>query len=73
MLRNIIGFEIAVTKIEAKFKLSQNRSREEQENIIGSLSAAADTTVSDVSQLMQEQCLGITARRENEDKAGKKK
>ena len=30
MLSHIVGFEIAVTKIEAKFKLSQNRTREEQ-------------------------------------------
>ena len=30
MLSHIVGFEIAVTKIEAKFKLSQNRTKEEQ-------------------------------------------
>ena len=30
MLGHIVGFEIAVTKIEAKFKLSQNRTKEEQ-------------------------------------------
>ena len=59
MLSHIVGFEIAVTKIEAKFKLSQNRSKEEQGNIITSLGSAADTAVSGVAQLMLEQGLGL--------------
>jgi transcriptional regulator len=60
MLKHIVGFEITVTKIEAKFKLSQNRAREEQQNIIESLAAAADTAISGVAQLMRDQCLGNT-------------
>jgi len=55
MLSHIVGFEITVTKIEAKFKLSQNRTREEQANIIASLGRAEDTAVSGVSRMMQEQ------------------
>ncbi len=43
MLSHIVGFEIAVTKIEAKFKLSQNRTRDEQQHIIESLSAQPPT------------------------------
>ena len=58
MLSHIVGFEIAVTKIEAKFKLSQNRTREEQANIIESLGAATDTAVTGVARLMQELGLG---------------
>jgi transcriptional regulator len=58
MLSHIVGFEIAATTIEAKFKLSQNRTKEEQENVIASLNTAADTTVSGVAQLMREQNLG---------------
>ena len=58
MLSHIVGFEIAVTKIEAKFKLSQNRTREEQSNVIASLEKAEDTAVSGVSRLMQAQKLG---------------
>jgi transcriptional regulator len=58
MLSHIVGFEIAVTKIEAKFKLSQNRTREEQGNVIASLSQATDSTVSGVARLMREQGLG---------------
>jgi transcriptional regulator len=59
MLSYIVGFEIAVTKIEAKFKLSQNRTKEEQTNVIRSLGKAEDTAISGVSRLMQEQGLGV--------------
>ncbi len=58
MLSHIVGFEIAVTKLEAKFKLSQNRTKEEQANVIASLRKADDTAISGVSRLMQEQGLG---------------
>ena len=58
MLSHIVGFEIAVTKIEAKFKLSQNRTKEEQTNVITSLEKAEDTAISGVSRLMREQGLG---------------
>jgi transcriptional regulator len=58
MLSHIVGFEIAVTRIEGKFKLSQNRTKEEQQNVITSLNTSADTTVSGVAQLMRNQQLG---------------
>jgi transcriptional regulator len=58
MLSHIVGFEIAVSKIEAKFKLSQNRTREEQENVIASLGDAKDTSISGIRNLMREQGLG---------------
>ncbi len=64
MLGHIIGFEIAVTKIEAKFKLGQNRAKEEQDNMITSLGAAADTTVSGVAELMRQQGMGTKKERE---------
>jgi transcriptional regulator len=59
MLRQIVGFEIEVTKIEGKFKLSQNRPREDQANVIASLEKSDDTAVSGVSRLMREQGLGV--------------
>lgn len=59
MLRRIVGFEIEVTKIEAKFKLGQNRSREDQANVIASLEKSEDTVVSALSRLMREQGLGL--------------
>jgi len=58
MLGHIVGFEIGVEKIEAKFKLSQNRTREEQQRVIESLSGASDTAVSRTAQLMCEHGLG---------------
>jgi transcriptional regulator len=58
MLSHIVGMEIAVTKIEAKFKLSQNRSKEEQTNVITSLEKSPDTAISGVSRLMRQQNLG---------------
>ena len=59
MLSHIVGFEIAVTKLEAKFKLSQNRTKDEQQNIIESLSTSNDTAVSGTARLMCEQGLGV--------------
>jgi transcriptional regulator len=59
MLSHIVGIEIAVTSVEAKFKLSQNRTKEEQTNVIASLAKAEDTTVSGVSRLMRDQGLGV--------------
>lgn len=61
MLRQIVGFEIFATKLEGKFKLSQNRSREDQENVIASLQKAEDSVVSGVAQMMKEQRLGKLA------------
>lgn len=63
MLSHIVGFEIAVDKIEAKFKLSQNRTRQEQQNIIDSLSRASDTAISGTAELMRQQGLGIKAQK----------
>jgi transcriptional regulator len=59
MLSHIVGFEIAVTKLEAKFKLSQNRTKNEQQHIIDSLRGASDTAVSGTARLMCEHGLGL--------------
>jgi predicted FMN-binding regulatory protein PaiB len=67
MLRHIVGFEITAAKVEAKFKLSQNRTREEQANVITSLGGAADSAVSGVARLMREQGLGGSVSPQKED------
>jgi transcriptional regulator len=59
MLSHIVGFEIAVCRIEGKLKLSQNRTKEEQQNVIESLGKADDTAVSGTARLMREQGLGV--------------
>jgi transcriptional regulator len=67
MLRQIVGFEIVPKKIEGKFKLSQNRTGEDQANVIASLEKSEDTAISGVSRLMREQGLGLrTAKKESE-------
>jgi transcriptional regulator len=57
-LNHIVAFEIAVTRMETKFKLSQNRTRTEQENVIRALGLSADSAVSGVAQLMRRRGLG---------------
>jgi transcriptional regulator len=44
MLEGIVNFEIAVTRIETRWKLSQNRSRREQELIAAELDKSADSS-----------------------------
>jgi transcriptional regulator len=59
MLKHIVAFEIKVTRIEAKFKLSQNRTGIEQENVIQALAASPDSAVSGVADLMRQLGLGV--------------
>ena len=58
MLSNIVGFEIPVARLEAKFKLSQNRPRADQSRIIQSLESSADSAISGVAKLMKDEGLG---------------
>jgi transcriptional regulator len=37
MQNELVGFEIDITRIEGKFKLSQNRSKQDQQNVIAKL------------------------------------
>jgi transcriptional regulator len=62
MLNHIVGFEISVSKIEGKFKLSQNRSPDEQQKIIDSLCPAHDSAVSGTALLMSD--LGLGTKKE---------
>jgi transcriptional regulator len=64
MLTHIVGFEITTTKLEAKFKLGQNRSREDQANMITALGKAEDTAVSGVAQMMRDQGLGMNKKKD---------
>jgi transcriptional regulator len=43
MLNGIVNFEIALERIETRWKLSQNRSRREQELIAAQLEKSADS------------------------------
>jgi transcriptional regulator len=59
MLKHIVGFEIVATRIEAKFKISQNRTKADQTAVIASLAQSADSAVAGVAKLMEKQGLGI--------------
>ncbi|HWB48392.1 MAG TPA: FMN-binding negative transcriptional regulator [Stellaceae bacterium] len=54
MLNGIVGFEIAVTRLEGKFKLSQNRPAADRPRIIAALDARGDADSHGVAALMQE-------------------
>ncbi len=59
MLKHIVGFEIVATRIEAKFKLSQNRTKADQAEIIASLGQNTDPAISGIAKLMEKQGLGV--------------
>jgi transcriptional regulator len=54
MLNGIIGIEIAVTRLDGKFKLSQNRPAADRPRIIAALQRRADQESDAVAQLMRE-------------------
>lgn len=54
MLDAIVGFEIAITSIEAKFKLTQNRIPKDQENVIARFEADAHPDSHAMAALMRE-------------------
>jgi transcriptional regulator len=54
MLRGIVGFELAVSRLEGKFKLSQNRPAADRPRIIAALDRRADPESRGVADLMRE-------------------
>jgi transcriptional regulator len=58
MMKHIVGFEIKAKRLEAKFKLSQNRTKGEQARVIHSLNQSKDSNISGVAELMQQERLG---------------
>lgn len=54
MLSAIVGFEVEVTDLAAKFKLSQNRPADDQRGVIQELSKSNDVNAANIASLMQE-------------------
>jgi transcriptional regulator len=54
LLPGLVGFEIFVTRMEATFKLSQNRSPEDRDGVIAALAASKDPMDREVALLMQQ-------------------
>jgi transcriptional regulator len=55
MLKAIVGFKIDITRVEAKFKLGQNRSTEDQEKMQRHLQAAPDDESRALGRFIQAQ------------------
>ena len=58
LLAGMVAFEIAVTRLEGKYKLSQNRTRDEQVRVAEALSKDHDTLIAGVGKMMNRN-LGI--------------
>ena len=58
MLDGIVNFEIAVTRIETRWKLSQNRSRREQELIAAELEKSRDSAERLLAELTRKHLAG---------------
>lgn len=54
MIRGIVAFEIPITRLEGKFKLSQNRSVEDRRRVVESLAASDDATERGVADAMRQ-------------------
>lgn len=50
MMNGIIGFEMTVTRLEGKYKLSQNRSQTDQETVSAALLQSSDPVISAVGE-----------------------
>lgn len=55
-LKGIIGFEISVDKIEAAYKLSQNRDEKNYNSIIENLNSKSETSSNDIASEMKKHC-----------------
>jgi len=58
MLEGIVNFQIAVTRLETRWKLSQNRSRREQELIAAQLEKSGDTMERALAALTRKHLVG---------------
>ncbi len=52
LLKNIVGFEMEITRLEGKRKLSQNRSRADQEGVVAGLRERGEPLDVALAQLM---------------------
>ncbi len=58
LLGGIVGFQMQVDSVEAKFKLSQNRSEEDRRRVVNNLDASGDGQSAAVARLMREDGVG---------------
>lgn len=53
MAKGVVGFALPITRLEGKYKLSQNRSQNDQRRVIQALNESTGTPEQEVSSLMQ--------------------
>lgn len=53
LIQQIVAFEIDVTRVEGKFKLGQNRSKEDLANVYDTLNQSNDFNTRQLAELMQ--------------------
>ena len=54
LLKNIVGFDIEISRLEGKLKLSQNRSRADQEGVIAGLARQESPVDQALASLMED-------------------
>ena len=59
LLKSIVGFEMPITRIEGKFKLSQNRPEQDQANVVRELSGSANPDAAAVAEWMRAEGIGV--------------
>jgi transcriptional regulator len=62
MVKGIVAFEIIVTDVQAKKKLSQNRSEAEQRRIVETLSISSNTYEQDIATYMKQNLVNAKQR-----------
>ena len=55
MLRGIVGFRFAITRLEGKWKMSQNRERQDQVGVVEGLSKRGDGDDLEIAKVMSRQ------------------
>ena len=53
LLSQIVAFRIDITRVEAKFKLSQNRSAADRENVTATFESSSDQALRDLGRAMR--------------------
>ena len=54
LMKGIVGVEIEITRLEGKFKLSQNRSDADRAGVIATLAASTDQADRDTAEMMSQ-------------------
>jgi transcriptional regulator len=54
LIRAVVAFRIEISRIEGKWKLSQNHGEERREKVMAALGASADAEAREVAAMMRE-------------------